>query len=77
MNYLAHAWLARHSDDAILGAILGDFVHGQSALADWPPAVRAEGLWGRRSLFCQGALGVLVAEVFLPALWRADAATSA
>ena len=23
MNYLAHAWLARHSDDAILGAILG------------------------------------------------------
>lgn len=39
-----------------------------------PPAVRAEGLWGRRSLFCQGPLGVLVAEVFLPALWRADAA---
>lgn len=39
-----------------------------------PPAVRGEGLWGRRSLFCQGALGVLVAEVFLPALWRADAA---
>lgn len=40
-----------------------------------PPAVRAEGLWGRRSLFCQGALGVLVAEVFLPALWQADATT--
>ena len=39
-----------------------------------PAAVRAEGLWGRRSLFCQGALGVLVAEVFLPALWQADAA---
>ena len=48
MNYLAHAWLARQSDDAILGAILGDFVHGQAALADWPPAVRAEILRHRR-----------------------------
>ena len=48
MNYLAHAWLARHSDDAILGALLGDFVFGQSALADWPPAVRAEILRHRR-----------------------------
>ncbi|MCQ4348572.1 chorismate lyase [Pseudomonas stutzeri] len=37
-----------------------------------PPAVRAAGLWGRRSLFRRGALGVLVAEVFLPALWQAD-----
>ncbi|PNS08969.1 ACP phosphodiesterase [Solilutibacter silvestris] len=42
MNYLAHAWLARHSDDAILGALLGDFVHGQAALLDWPPEVRTE-----------------------------------
>lgn len=42
MNYLAHAWLARHADDAILGALLGDFVHGQSALQDWSPPVRAE-----------------------------------
>ena len=48
MNYLAHAWLARHSDDAILGAILGDFVFGQSALQDWPPAVRAEIVRHRR-----------------------------
>lgn len=38
-----------------------------------PAAVRSDGLWGRRSLFCQGPLGVLVAEVFLPALWQADA----
>lgn len=38
-----------------------------------PPAVRTADLWGRRSLFCQGPLGVLVAEVFLPALWQADA----
>lgn len=42
MNYLAHTWLARQSDDAILGALLGDFVHGQSALQDWPAPVRAE-----------------------------------
>lgn len=42
MNYLAHAWLARHSDDAILGQLLGDFVHGPSALLDWPLPVRAE-----------------------------------
>lgn len=42
MNYLAHTWLARHSDDAILGALLGDFVLGQSALQDWPAPVRAE-----------------------------------
>lgn len=26
MNYLAHIYLARHSDDAMLGALLGDFV---------------------------------------------------
>lgn len=38
--------------------------------ADWlPDAVRRPGLWARRSCFRQGALGVLVAEVFLPALW--------
>ncbi len=42
MNYLAHTWLARQSDDAILGALLGDFVLGQSALQDWPEPVRAE-----------------------------------
>ena len=48
MNYLAHAWLARHSDDAILGAILGDFVFGQSTLQDWPPAIRAEIVRHRR-----------------------------
>lgn len=48
MNYLAHAWLARHSDDAILGALLGDFVFGQSALADWPEPVRAEIVHHRR-----------------------------
>ena len=48
MNYLAHAWLARDADDAILGAILGDFVFGQSGLQDWSPAVRAEIVRHRR-----------------------------
>ena len=42
MNYLAHAWLARHADEAILGALLGDFVFGQAALLDWPDVVRGE-----------------------------------
>lgn len=48
MNYLAHAWLARHSDDAILGAILGDFVFGASTLRDWPHPVRTEIVRHRR-----------------------------
>lgn len=48
MNYLAHAWLARHSDDAILGALLGDFVFGQSVLQDWRPSVRTEIVRHRR-----------------------------
>ena len=48
MNYLAHAWLARHSDDAILGALLGDFVFGQSVLQDWRPSVRMEIVRHRR-----------------------------
>ncbi|OWJ95439.1 chorismate--pyruvate lyase [Pseudomonas sp. A46] len=40
--------------------------------AAWLPAeVRAERLWGRRSCFSRGELGVLVAEIFLPALWHA------
>jgi acyl carrier protein phosphodiesterase len=48
VNYLAHAWLARHSDDAILGALLGDFVFGQLALRDWPDTVRGEIVAHRR-----------------------------
>ena len=30
VNYLAHVYLARHDDDAMLGALLGDFVFGTS-----------------------------------------------
>lgn len=40
--------------------------------AAWlPTEARAERLWGRRSCFSRGELGVLVAEVFLPAFWGA------
>ena len=40
--------------------------------AEWlPEAVRQPDLWARRSCFSQGGLGVLVAEIFLPALWQA------
>ncbi|MES2820167.1 MAG: chorismate lyase [Pseudomonadota bacterium] len=40
--------------------------------AEWlPPTVRDEGLWARRSCFVRDGLAVLVAEVFLPALWAA------
>lgn len=40
--------------------------------AQWLPAEDStEGLWGRRSCFRRGGLGVLVAEVFLPNLLHA------
>ena len=40
--------------------------------ANWLPTPdRAEGLWARRSCFSRGPLRILVAEVFLPALWTA------
>jgi len=40
--------------------------------AQWlPDADTTRGLWGRRSCFTRGALGILVAEVFLPTVWRA------
>ncbi len=42
--------------------------------ADLPAAQCASGLLARRSLFRRGVLGLLVAEVFLPALWQAVAA---
>lgn len=38
----------------------------------WLPAGLGQSqLWARRSCFSRGPLGVLVAEVFLPALWHA------
>ena len=42
MNYLAHAYLARPDHEAMLGALLGDFVFGTAALQDWSPVERRE-----------------------------------
>ena len=39
-----------------------------------PEQVKASTLWGRRSRFDRGSLSVLVAEIFLPALWRTASA---
>lgn len=40
--------------------------------ATWLPCEDArEGLWARRSRFDRGGLSLLVAEVFLPAMWQA------
>lgn len=52
------------------------FVRGPLQVRRYPEAwlpqeVRQPQLWARRSCFTQGDLRVLVAEVFLPALWRA------
>lgn len=41
MNYLAHLHLADHGEDALLGAMLGDFVVG-SDLSAWAPDVQRE-----------------------------------
>jgi acyl carrier protein phosphodiesterase len=41
MNYLAHLYLARYSDDAMLGALLGDFVKPHSS-APFTPEIAAE-----------------------------------
>ncbi len=40
MNYLAHAFLSCYSPEAVIGALLGDFVKGPAADRH-PPAVRA------------------------------------
>lgn len=47
MNFLAHLYLARHSDDAMLGAMLGDFV-GTTGLERYNAEVRREILLHRK-----------------------------
>lgn len=42
MNYLAHLYLARPDPEAMLGALLGDFVFGKAALDDWSEVERRE-----------------------------------
>jgi len=48
MNYLAHLYLARGSHEAMLGALLGDFVFGRAALDDYSPVERREILVHRK-----------------------------
>lgn len=48
MNYLAHLYLARHGDDAMLGALLGDFVFGVSGPDAYPAPIRTEILLHRQ-----------------------------
>lgn len=55
------------------------FVRGPLELCRYPAAwlpgpVREAGLWARRSCFRRDGLPLLVAEVFLPTLWRATGA---
>lgn len=47
MNFLAHLYLARHSDDAMLGALLGDFV-GTAELDRYKAEVQREILLHRK-----------------------------
>lgn len=42
MNWLAHLYLARHSDEAMLGALLGDFAFGSSGLERFGKVEHAE-----------------------------------
>ena len=48
MNYLAHLYLARPDHEAMLGALLGDFVFGKAALQDWGEVERREIVIHRR-----------------------------
>lgn len=41
MNYLAHIYLARHSDAAMVGAMLGDFVKAND-VDNYPPEIARE-----------------------------------
>lgn len=48
MNYLAHLYLARPDPEAMLGALLGDFVFGRTALVDYSALERREILVHRK-----------------------------
>jgi acyl carrier protein phosphodiesterase len=48
MNYLAHLYLARPAHEAMLGALLGDFVFGLAALDAYSAVERREILLHRR-----------------------------
>ncbi len=72
MSCLACAWLARQSNDGILGLPFGDLVHGPLALLDWPESVRSEIRLHRLSL--HGDRLVAGLEVLHPRRISLDAA---
>ena len=66
MNFLAHLYLARHSDDAMLGALLGDFV-GTTGLDRFRPEVQREILLHRKiDSFTDRHPAVLAAKSLFP-----------
>ena len=66
MNYLAHIYLARHSDDAMLGALLGDFVKPQLD-ALYTPEIAAEIMTHRKiDSFTDSHPVVLEAKALFP-----------
>jgi acyl carrier protein phosphodiesterase len=67
VNYLAHVYLARHDDDAMLGALLGDFVFGLSGPQAYPPPIRDEILIHRRlDRFTDAHPSVVAARALFP-----------
>jgi acyl carrier protein phosphodiesterase len=67
MNYLAHVYLARHDEDAMLGALLGDFVLGVSGPDLWPEPIRTEILLHRRiDRFTDAHPAVVAARALFP-----------
>lgn len=66
MNYLAHIYLARHSDDAMLGALLGDFVKPHSG-AQFSAATEIEIVTHRKvDAFTDSHPIVLAAKALFP-----------
>jgi acyl carrier protein phosphodiesterase len=66
VNFLAHLYLARHSDDAMLGGLLGDFV-GTAGLAHYNAQVQREILLHRKiDSFTDGHPEVLQAKRHFP-----------
>jgi acyl carrier protein phosphodiesterase len=72
MNFLAHLLLAGPDEDLRLGALLGDFVRGKAALAEFSPAVQKGIMLHRRIDAHMDALPEIVAlrEWFPPGFRR-------
>jgi acyl carrier protein phosphodiesterase len=71
MNYLAHLILAGDDEGLRLGALLGDFVRGRQALAEYPPQV-AQGILLHRHIdaFTDAMPAVSALRAWFPAPFR-------